>query len=91
MTHSALKRFLRLRNQGKYIRTLERKIMQINSALKVANVQAATDKKTISDDAQIITDLKAEVAAGVDPVAAKALVDTVMGTDTANLPEPPTT
>ena len=88
MTH-VLKRFLRLRNQGKYIRALEKKIMLLNSALKVANVQAATDKKTISDDTQIITDLKAEVAAGVDPVAAKALADTVMGTDTANLPEPP--
>ena len=89
MTH-ILKRLFRRREKGEYIRELEYEIMQLNSALKAANVQAATDKKTISDDAQTITDLRAEVAAGVDPVAAKALADTVMGTDTATLPEPPT-
>ena len=84
-----LKRLFRRREQGEYIRDLENEIMLLNSALKAANVQAATDKKTIADDATMITTLQGEVAAGVDPVAAKALADTVLGADSATLPEPP--
>ena len=64
--------------------------MNINAALDAALVQATADKKTISDDAATIATLTA--AAGTasaslpDPVKTKALVDAVLGADSATLP-----
>ena len=67
--------------------------MNINNALDAALTQVAADKKTISDDAATIATLTAAAnnasanAANIpDPVKTKALVDAVLGADSATLP-----
>ena len=64
--------------------------MNINAALDAALTQAVADKKTISDNAATITTLTAAANTASanlpDPVKTKALVDAVLGADSATLP-----